>query len=125
MLLFAICVLPVAMVTHVGVWAAVLLIGLAGAAHQAWAANLWSTVSDMFPKSAIASIIGMGGLAGAMGGMIFPLYCGHVLDNFRAQGNESGAYGQLLNLCAVAYLGAFVIHHWLAPQFERIRSVPT
>jgi MFS transporter, ACS family, hexuronate transporter len=123
MLLFAICVLPVAAVTHIGVWPAVLLIGLAGAAHQAWAANLWSTVSDMFPKSAIARITGLGGLAGAMGGMIFPLYCGYVLDSFRAKGNEFGAYTHLLHLCAVAYLTAFVIHHWLAPRFERVRRI--
>jgi ACS family hexuronate transporter-like MFS transporter len=119
MLIFACCVVPVAFATRVDVWPAVLLIALAGAAHQAWSANLFTTVSDMFPKSAVASVTGMGGLAGAIGGMIFPLYCGHVLDAFKAQGREVEAYGSLLKICAFAYLITFAVHHLLAPRFER------
>ena len=67
MFVFALCVLPILMVTRVGDWTAVLLIGLAGAAHQAWSANLFTTVSDMFPKKAVGSVIGHwrhGGLSG-------------------------------------------------------------
>jgi ACS family hexuronate transporter-like MFS transporter len=119
MLIFACCVVPVMAATRVDVWPAVLLIALAGAAHQAWSANLYTTVSDMFPKSAVASVTGMGGLAGAIGGMIFPLYCGRVLDSFKARGNEADAYGNLLFICAFAYLVTFAIHHLLAPRFER------
>lgn len=119
MLIFAFCVLPVMMATKLSVWPAVLLIALAGAAHQAWSANLYTTVSDMFPKSAVASVTGLGGLAGAIGGMIFPLYCGHVLDTFKAQGREFAAYGSLLTICALVYLLTFAIHHLLAPRFER------
>ncbi len=119
MLIFALCVLPVMAATKLSVWPAVLLIALAGAAHQAWSANLYTTVSDMFPKSAVASVTGLGGLAGAIGGMIFPLYCGHVLDTFKAQGREFAAYGSLLMICAFVYLLTFVIHHLLAPRFER------
>ena len=119
MLIFAFCVVPVMAATYVSVWPAVLLIALAGAAHQAWSANLYTTVSDMFPKSAVASVTGMGGLAGAIGGMIFPLYCGHVLDAFKARGDEAGAYGSLLLICAFAYVLTFAIHHLLAPRFER------
>ena len=119
MFFFALCVVPVMAATKVTVWPAVLLIALAGAAHQAWSANLYTTVSDMFPKSAVASVIGLGGLAGAMGGMIFPLYCGHVLDGYKARGEEAGAYGELLLICAFAYLATFVVHHLLAPRFER------
>lgn len=118
MFIFALCALPVMAATQVGVWPAVLLIALAGAAHQAWSANLFTTVSDMFPKNAVASVIGLGGLAGAMGGMLFPLYCGHVLDRFRAESNETAAYGALLPLCAGAYLLTFALHHVLAPRFE-------
>ena len=62
----------------------------------------------------------VGGLAGAIGGMIFPLYCGHVLDVFKARGNEAGAYGSLLLICAFAYVVTFAIHHFLAPRFERV-----
>jgi ACS family hexuronate transporter-like MFS transporter len=119
MFIFACCVVPVMAATHVDVWPAVLLIALAGAAYQAWSANLYTTVSDMFPKSAVASVIGMGGLTGALGGMIFPLYCGRVLDGFKMRGNEAGAYGNLLFICACAYLVTFVVHHLLAPRFER------
>ena len=122
MFFFALCVMPVMAATKVSVWPAVLLIALAGAAHQAWSANLYTTVSDMFPKSAVASVIGLGGLAGAMGGMIFPLYCGHVLDGYKARGEEGGAYGELLLICAFAYLATFVVHHLLAPRFERFRQ---
>jgi MFS transporter, ACS family, aldohexuronate transporter len=119
MLIFAFCVLPVMLATKLSVWPAVLLIALAGAAHQAWSANLYTTVSDMFPKSAVASITGMGGLTGAIGGMIFPLYCGSVLDKYKALGHEADAYGALLPICAFAYLVTFAVHHLLAPRFER------
>ncbi len=119
MLIFAICVVPIMFATRVSVWPAVLLIALAGAAHQAWSANLYTTVSDMFPKAAVASVTGLGGLAGAIGGMIFPIYCGRVLDAYKARGEESSAYGDLLFVCAFAYLVTFAIHHLLARRFER------
>ena len=118
MFIFACCVLPICMVTKVGDWPAVLLIGLAGAAHQAWSANLFTTVSDMFPKHAVASIIGMGGMAGATGGMLFPIYCGKMLDKFTAAGNVTAGYMVLFSICAFAYLVTFGLQHLLAPRFE-------
>ena len=121
MFIFACCVLPIFTVTRIGDWPAVLIIGLAGAAHQAWSANLFTTVSDMFPKHAIASIIGIGGLAGAVGGMLFPIYCGKMLDRFTAAGNVTGGYAVLFSICAFAYLVTFAIHHFLAPRFEPFR----
>jgi MFS transporter, ACS family, hexuronate transporter len=120
MLLFAVCVLPILLVTSVNDWAAVLLIALAGAAHQAWSANLFTTVSDMFPKFAVASVIGMGGLAGALGGMYFPIYCGKMLDEFTAAGNVTAGYAILFSICAFAYLVAFAIHHLLVPQLKSV-----
>jgi ACS family hexuronate transporter-like MFS transporter len=120
LVVYALCVVPIIAVTHVHVWTAALLIALAGAAHQAWSANLYSTVSDMFPKSAVASVTGIGSMAGAIGGMLFPAYCGWVLDRFKTLGNEPGAYTLLLSICAFAYVGTFVIHHLLAPRFEPI-----
>lgn len=119
MFIFALCVLPVFAVTSVGDWGAVLLIGLAGAAHQAWSANLFTTVSDMFPKYAVASVIGIGGLAGATGGMIFPIVTGRMLDNFAAAGNITGGYAVLFGICGFAYVITFLIHHLLAPKFEQ------
>jgi MFS family permease len=118
MFVFACCVLPILFVTQVGDWTAVLLIALAGAAHQAWSANLFTTVSDMFPKSAVASVTGIGGLAGAFMGIYFPIYCGKILDQFKAAGNVTGGYAVLFSICAFAYLVTFAIHHLLAPRFE-------
>ncbi len=118
MFIFALCVLPIFFVTEVGDWPAVLLIGLAGAAHQAWSANLYTTVSDMFPKRAVASIIGLGGMAGSMGGFFFPIVTGKMLDHYRLAGNETAGYSLLFAICAFAYVVAFAVHHFLAPKFE-------
>jgi MFS family permease len=120
MFLFACCVLPILGVTYVGDWMAVLLIALAGAAHQAWSANLFTTVSDMFPKRAVASVTGLGGLAGAFCGIFFPIYCGKILDKFTATGNVTGGYAILFGICAFVYLVTFAVHHLLAPRFELI-----
>lgn len=120
MFLFACLVLPIYAVTRVGDWSAVLLIGLAGAAHQAWSANLYTTVSDMFPNRAVASVVGLGGLAGATGGMLFPVYCGRILDRFAAAGNITAGYAILFTSCAFAYLATFGVHHLLAPRFVPI-----
>ncbi|HPU55302.1 MAG TPA: MFS transporter [Verrucomicrobiota bacterium] len=121
MFIFACCVLPILGVTHVGDWMAVLLIALAGSAHQAWSANLFTTVSDMFPKRAVASVTGIGGLAGAFCGIMFPIYCGKILDKFSAANNVTGGYAILFGICAFAYLVTFAIHHLLAPRFEQVK----
>jgi ACS family hexuronate transporter-like MFS transporter len=118
MFISAVCVLPILAVTKVGNWQAVLVIGLAGAAHQAWSANLYTTVSDMFPKRAVASLIGMGGMAGSIGGIIFPLVTGAMVDSFRAKGNVTAGYAILFTICGSAYLVAFGLHHLLAPKLE-------
>jgi len=120
MFIFALCVLPILAVTTVSDWTAVVLIGLAGAAHQAWSANLFTTVSDMFPKRAVASVIGMGGMAGSIGGMIFPIVTGVMLDHFKAAGNATAGYTILFAICGSAYLVAFGVNHWLAPKYDPI-----
>jgi ACS family hexuronate transporter-like MFS transporter len=121
MLVFATLVLPILAVTQVGDWSAVLLIGLAGAAHQAWSANLFTSVSDVFPKRAVASIVGIGGMAGSFGGILFPLYSGKLLDRFQATGNVTAGYTVLFMICGSAYLIAFAINHALAPRFEPLK----
>lgn len=120
MLTFAFAVVPVLAVTQVGNWGAVLLIGIAGAAHQAWSANLFTSVSDMFPKRAVASVVGIGGMAGAIGGIFFPIYAGKLLDRFVVEGNASAGYAILFTFCGTAYLLAFVIGQLLAPRFEPV-----
>ncbi|HYV63831.1 MAG TPA: MFS transporter [Bryobacteraceae bacterium] len=121
MFLFALCVLPIMFATKTGDWGAVLLIGLAGAAHQAWSANLFTTVSDMFPKKAVGSLVGLGGMAGSVGGILFPIVAGKLLDKFQASGNVTAGYAVLFVICGLAYLVAFGLHHLLAPKFEPIK----
>ncbi len=118
MFLFALCVLPILAATHVGNWPAVLIIGLVASAHQAWSANLYTTVSDMFAKKDVGTIVGLGGMAGSIGGILFPWLCGRVLDRHHAIGNVTAGYAILFSICAFAYLIAFAFHHFLAPSFE-------
>jgi MFS transporter, ACS family, hexuronate transporter len=118
MFVFALCVLPILAATRVADWPAVLIIGLAASAHQAWSANLYTTVSDMFAKKDVATIVGLGGMAGSIGGIIFPWFCGRVLDRYHTLGNVTAGYTILFAICAFAYLIAFAIHHMLAPKFE-------
>lgn len=112
---FAVLVVPICFVSLVGNWAAVVLIGLAGAAHQAWSANLFTTVSDVFPDDAVASVVGIGGMAGAVGGMLFPLACGLILDLYPGVG-----YAILFAGCGLAYLAAFALNHLLSPSFQPV-----
>jgi ACS family hexuronate transporter-like MFS transporter len=118
MFVFALCALPILAATHVGDWPAVLIIGLAASAHQAWSANLYTTVSDMFAKKDVATIVGLGGMAGSIGGILFPWVCGRVLDRYHATGGATAGYAVLFTICAFAYLFAFALHHVLAPRFE-------
>jgi MFS transporter, ACS family, hexuronate transporter len=118
MLLYALCVLPILGATSVGDWPAVLLIGLAGSAHQAWSANLFTTVSDMFAKKDVGTIVGIGGMAGSIGGILFPWFSGWLLDRLPA----NQGYGILFAICASAYLIAFAINHLLAPHFTPLEE---
>jgi ACS family hexuronate transporter-like MFS transporter len=120
MLLFALCVVPILAVKGASDWGAVLLIGLAGAAHQAFSANLFTTVSDSFPKQAVASVIGIGGMAGAIGGMLFPIVTGILLDSYKASGNVAAGYGILFAFCAGAYLFSLFILQLLNPRLEPV-----
>jgi len=115
LLIAASMVVPIIFATSVDNWTAVLLIGLAGAAHQAWSANLFSTVSDMFPKNAIASVTGIGGTAGSLGGIGFPMLSGWLLLHYPSSG-----YAILFGICGFAYLIAFGINHLLAPTYTPI-----
>ena len=113
MLIFALCSLPIFFVRGLGMWQAVMLIAFAASAHQAWSASIYATVSDTFPKKAVASVSGLGGFAGSIGGMIFPIVAGMVLD-----ANPTGGYALLFSFCAFAYVVAFAIHHLLVPKLE-------
>jgi MFS transporter, ACS family, hexuronate transporter len=116
MLFCALCVLPILIVPTVkSVWPAALLIGLAAAAHQGWSANIFTLVSDMFPRRAVGSVVGIGGMGGAFGGMIFAKATGYIL-----QGNQQN-YMILFFIAGGAYLSALLVIQLLAPNLEPAR----
>lgn len=121
MLIFALAVAPIMLAQYAtNVWAAVALISLAAAAHQAWSANIFTTVSDMFPKKAVSSVVGIGGMAGAIGGILFPMVVGSLLDSAKAAGNINVGYNVLFIICGCAYLLAWSIMHLFAPKMEKV-----
>ncbi len=123
MLIYAFLVVPVIFAQLLGsldMWLAILIIGLATAAHQAWSANIFTTVSDMFPKKIIASVTGMGGMAGATGGILIAYLAGRLFDHFKALGTIETGYYIMFFICGSAYLIAWVLMHFLAPRLKRV-----
>lgn len=121
MFIFAVLVLPVIAVRFgPSIWGAVALIGLAGAAHQAWSANIFTTASDMFPKRTISSIVGIGSMAGSIGGIIFPEIVGRILDTYKKAGDAQGGYGIIFLMCGSAYMIAWVVMHLLTPTMKPV-----
>jgi ACS family hexuronate transporter-like MFS transporter len=122
MLLFALCVLPIFAARYAtNIWQAVGLISLAAAAHQAWSANIFTTASDVFPKRAVSSVVGIGGMAGSVGGIAFPFLIGFILESAKNAGNITAGYNILFTICASAYLLAWVIMHLLTPRMKVVK----
>ncbi len=114
MFMFAVCVAPIILVRFTDhIWPAVALISLAAAAHQAWSATIFTTVSDNFPKTAVGSVVGAGNMAGSAGGILFPLFIGIVLDHFKVLGILSTGYNIIFAICGSAYLVAWVVMYGL------------
>jgi ACS family hexuronate transporter-like MFS transporter len=101
-------------------WMAVALISLAVAVHQAWATNVFTMASDMFPTEAVSSVVGIGGMAGAVGGIFFPILIGWLLDSYKAAGNLAGGYHVIFTLCGLTYLVAWTIIHLLTRTTEKV-----
>ncbi len=121
MLIFAFCVAPIVLVRFTtNIWAAVALISLAAGAHQAWSANIFTTASDMFPKKAVGSVVGIGGMAGSVGGILFPLLIGILLDHFKALNILSAGYNIIFSICGSAYLIAWLVMHFLSPKMKAV-----
>ena len=108
---------------HISYWAPVLLIGVAASAHQAWSANIFTTVSDMFPKKAVASVVGIGGMAGGLGGVLITKLGGALFDHYKALGHIETGYTIMFSICAVAYLIAWVIMKSLVPKYKLITDM--
>ena len=114
MLICAICVTPIVFVSQAeSVWVAVGLLGLATAAHQGWSANLFTTTSDMFPRRAIGSVVGIGGMGGAIGGMLIATATGFVLE-------FTGSYVALFIIAGSMYLIALAIFTFLVPKLQPV-----
>lgn len=112
MLVCALSVVPVAFAAKASnPWVAILLVGLAAAAHQGWSANLFTTASDMFPRKAVGSVVGLGGMAGAIGGMLISKVVGWVLTT-------TGSYVPIFMIAGSSYVVALLIVHLLAPKLE-------
>jgi ACS family hexuronate transporter-like MFS transporter len=117
MFLCACCVVPVFLINYVSSeWAAIALLSLAAAAHQGWSANLFTTTSDMFPRTAVGSVTGIGGMAGSVGGVLFATYTGRILQ-------WTHSYSTLFAIAASAYLVALAIILILAPGLRRVESL--
>ncbi len=115
MLIAALLILPTtfAPAAH-GLWLSVGIVGVAAAAHQWWSANIFTLSSDMFPRQAVGSVVGIGGFAGAMGGVLFQRVTGLVLQ---ANGNN---YVPIFIVCGLAYVSALAVIHILVPRVHRI-----
>jgi MFS transporter, ACS family, hexuronate transporter len=116
LLICAIAVTPVALVMFTGanLWLTVGLVSLAAAAHQGWSANLYTLVSDMFPRSTVASVIGLGGFGGAIGGMLVAPAIGYWLDF------SHDSYGPLFLIAGGAYVVTFFVIHFLVPKLAPV-----
>jgi MFS transporter, ACS family, aldohexuronate transporter len=115
MLVCALAVTPIVFASMVhNLWAAVLLVGLAAAAHQGWSANLFTLTSDMFPRPAVGSVVGFGGMTGAVGGMLIAKVTATILQ-------ATGSYVPVFIVAASAYLAALLVIHILVPRLEPAR----
>ena len=114
MLICSLAVTPIIFAQYVdSLWAAVAIISLATAAHQAFSANIYTLPSDMFPRKAVGSVIGIGGTAGAIGGMLFSLFIGRVLERL-------GNYTLIFVVAGSVYLLALLIIHLLSPRLDEV-----
>jgi len=125
MLIYAFCVFPILFALVLGkidMWLAVGVIGIAAAAHQAWSANIFTTVSDMFPKSSTGSVTGIGGMFGGLGGIVLSLFVQkEMFVYYRSINQIETAYYIMFAVCAFAYLAGWLIMHILVPRMQRIQ----
>ena len=124
MLIYAFFVIPIIFAQLAGgvnMWLAVIIIGIAASAHQAWSANIFTTVSDMFPKRTTGSVTGIGGMFGALGGILLSAAVQkNLFVHYRSIGKIEVAYYIMFAVCGGAYLLAWMIMHFLVPKEKRV-----
>jgi ACS family hexuronate transporter-like MFS transporter len=121
--LFPLLVLAAQPLGDISFWLPVLFIGIGASAHQAWSANIFTTVSDMFPKKAVASVVGIGGMAGGIGGVILTKLGGALFDHYKALGHIETGYTIMFTICSVAYLVAWAVMKALVPKYRPITDL--
>lgn len=121
LLVSAFCVIPIIATRYTtNIWVVVSLISLSVAANQAWSANIFAIVPDMFPKKAISSVVGLGGMAGAVGSVLFPLFIGFILDFYKNAGNIVAGYNIIFLVCGSSFLIAWLIIHFIIPKMDKV-----
>lgn len=114
LLFFAILELGIITARYItDVWTAVALISVVVAIHQAWATNIFTLATDLFPKKNVSSVVGIGGMAGSLGGIGFPLLVGWILDEFKSNGDLTGGYNLIFMICGFTYSMTWLIIHLL------------
>lgn len=117
---FPLVVLAAQPLGHISFWIPVLLIGIGASAHQAWSANIFTTVSDMFPKKTVGAVVGIGGMAGGIGGVLITKLGGALFDHYKALGHIETGYTIMFAICAVAYLVAWIVMKALVPRMKLV-----
>ena len=121
--MFPLVVLAAQPLGGISFWIPVVLIGIGASAHQAWSANIYTTVSDMFPKKAVASVIGIGGMAGGFGGVVMSKLGGALFDYYKSLGHIQTGYTIMFAICAVAYLIAWFVMKLLVPVYKPVTDL--
>ena len=121
--LFPLLVLLAQPLGYISFWVPVLLIGIGASAHQAWSCNIFTTVSDMFPQKTIASVVGIGGMAGGFGGVVMTKIGGWVFDYYKSINDIHTGYMIMFAICALAYLVAWSVMKALVPRHKEITDL--
>jgi len=121
--LFPLLVLLAQPLGYISFWVPVLLIGIGASAHQAWSCNIFTTVSDMFPQKTIASVVGIGGMAGGFGGVVMTKIGGWVFDYYKSINDIHTGYMIMFAICALAYLVAWTVMKALVPRHKEITNL--
>ncbi|WP_288428430.1 MFS transporter [uncultured Spirosoma sp.] len=125
MLLFAVCVVPVTAISQVNSMGVVIaILSLAVAAHQAWSANIFTVAADQFPKQVLSRVVGLGTMAGTLGGVVFPLLVGRLLDHYKQLGQLSEGYYQLFYIAGAAYLIAWALLYLFVFRHAKQTNIP-
>jgi len=118
----AVCVIPIVITRYTtDIRVVVTLISLSAMANQAWSANIFALVPDMFPKGAVSSVVGLGGMAGAFGSFLFPIFIGFILDYCKAAGNIVAGYNIIFLVCGSSFMLAWMLIHFVIPKMEKIQ----